>query len=158
MGTGALFTSSKSYFNYPCAHRQYLHDGNCKLIHGYSRSFHFVFEAIELDKCGFVVDYGDLHALKDHLDHMFDHTLLLNRDDPFWDTFVDLTKQGVCELRTMPYGIGMEGTAQYLCEWAETYVRTYTKGRAWVVSVESRENDKNASKYDNPNRGFKGWL
>ena len=32
------FTSTKSYYNFPCAHRQYRHDGNCHLIHGYSLS------------------------------------------------------------------------------------------------------------------------
>ena len=41
--TEECFTSTKSFWNFPCAHRQYRHDGNCHLIHGYSRSFHFVF-------------------------------------------------------------------------------------------------------------------
>ena len=44
--TEECFTSTKSFWNFPCAHRQYKHDGNCHLIHGYSRSFHFVFGAV----------------------------------------------------------------------------------------------------------------
>lgn len=153
-----LFTSTKSYYNYPCAHRQFRHDGNCAKIHGYSRSFHFVFGAKTMTKEGFVVDYGDLDELKQHLDYMYDHTLVLDENDPFMDTFRQLESQGVCDVRTQPLGPGMEGTAHYLCEWADEWLRKKTKGRAWVISVEARENDKNSSIYRNPDAGFKGWL
>ncbi|MEF3088149.1 6-pyruvoyl trahydropterin synthase family protein, partial [Bacillus altitudinis] len=77
-----VFTSTKTFSNYPCAHRQWRHDGNCALVHGYSRSFHFVFAAQTLDKCGFVVDFGGLHWLRDYLEYWFDHTLFLMADDP----------------------------------------------------------------------------
>ncbi len=30
--TEECFTSTKSYYNFPCAHRQYRHEGNCHLI------------------------------------------------------------------------------------------------------------------------------
>lgn len=150
--------STKSYYDYPCAHRQYLHDGNCALIHGYSRSFYFKFGAHNLDKCGFAVDYGKLKWLKSHLDYMFDHTLLLVEGDPELAIFKDLESRGACALRLMPYGVGMEGTAQYLCEYTDEKLRRETKGRCWVISVESRENPKNSSIYTNPNAGFKGWL
>ena len=66
------YTSTKTYSDYPCAHRQYKHKGNCALVHGYSRSFTFLFGAKERDQCGFVVDFGDLKWLKSHLDHLFD--------------------------------------------------------------------------------------
>jgi len=51
----------------------------------------------------------------------------------------------------------MEGTAHYLCEWTDKWLREQTKGRAWVISVEARENDKNSAIYVNPNAGFNGW-
>lgn len=152
------FTSTKTYYNYPCAHRQYRHDGNCAKIHGYSRSFHFVFGVKTFTKEGFAVDYGDLKELKSHLDYMYDHTLILDESDPEMEEFRKLEKRGVCDIRTHPQGPGMEGTAHYLCEWTEVYIRNKTKGRAWVISVEARENDKNSSIYHNPNAGFKGWL
>jgi len=152
------FTSTKSYYNYPCAHRQYRHDGNCAKIHGYSRSFHFIFGAKTMTKEGFIVDYGDLDELKQHLDYMYDHTLVLDADDPHMDTFRELEKVGVCDIRIHPLGPGMEGTAHYLCEWADEYLRKKTKGRAWVISVEARENDKNSSIYNNPTAGFNGWI
>ncbi len=152
------YTSTKTYYNYPCAHRQYKHKGNCRLIHGYSRSFHFTFGAELLTAEGFLVDYGDLDELKAHLDYMYDHTLLLEHDDPYIEQLKELEKNGVCTIRTQPMGVGMEGTAHYLCTWADKWLRKKTRGRAWVISVEARENDKNSSTYYNPDKGFKGWL
>jgi hypothetical protein len=51
----------------------------------------------------------------------------------------------------------MEGTAFRICMWADEWLRERTRGRAWVISVEARENDKNSSIYTNPDAGFKGW-
>lgn len=152
------FTSTKTFNGYPCAHRQYRHDGNCAVIHGYQRSFHFVFGVQCFTKEGFVVDYGDLDWLKAHLEYMYDHTLVLDENDPYMNTFRELEKAGVCRVRTQPLGPGMEGTAHHLCEWADKELRQRTKGRAWVISVEARENEKNSSIYTNPEAGFKGWL
>jgi|TARA_R100001530_G_scaffold43267_1_gene32935 6-pyruvoyltetrahydropterin/6-carboxytetrahydropterin synthase len=152
------FTSTKSFYNYPCAHRQFKHEGNCHLIHGYSRSFHFTFQAKTLSKEGFVMDYGDLKELKNHLDYMYDHTLILEDGDPHMDKFIELEKLGVCNIRTQPLGVGMEGTAHYLCQWTDNFLRKKTRGRVWVRSVEARENEKNSSIYRNPNAGFVSWL
>jgi len=150
------FTSTKTFFGYPCAHRQWRHKGHCALVHGYSRSFHFVFRAQERDACGFVVDFGDLDWLKDLLAYWFDHTLLLENADPLLPEFKALDKVGACALRTMPLGVGMEGTAQFLHETVDKELRARTKGRAWVVSVEARENEKNSAVYQCDN-GFIGW-
>ena len=127
-------------------------------MHGYSRSFHFVFAAVTQDVCGFVVDFGDLKWLRDWLTMMFDHTLLLNADDPLMPLFKQVESAGGAIIRVLPYGVGMEGTAQYVCETADSELRRITKGRAWVVSVEARENNKNSAIYVNPEQGHKGWL
>lgn len=152
------FRSTKAYHDFPCAHRQHRHDGNCALIHGYSRSFHFTFGAKTLDHCGFVVDFGKLKWLKEHLDFMYDHTLLLCEDDPELRVFRELQERGACSLRLMPYGVGMEGTARYLTEYVDAKLREETRGRCWVESVEVRENPKNSGLYYNPTAGFAGWL
>jgi hypothetical protein len=89
---------------------------------------------------------------------MYDHTLILDASDPEMEEFKKLENRGVCDIRTHPHGPGMEGTAHYLCEWTDNYIRTKTRGRAWVISVEARENDKNSSIYHNPDAGFNGWL
>ncbi len=156
--TEDILTSTKSYYNLPCAHRQWKHKGNCALVHGYGRSIHFVFAAKQLDDCGFVVDFGGLKWLNAWLEYMFDHTLLLRDDDPFLSDFLALQAKGACAVRTMPYGVGMEGTAQTVCEHVDIELRERTKGRCWIVSVEAAENEKNSAVYLNPNAGFKGWL
>jgi 6-pyruvoyltetrahydropterin/6-carboxytetrahydropterin synthase len=153
-----MYTSTKTLTNYPCAHRQHRHDGDCALVHGYSRSFVFVFGSETLDKCGFCVDFGDLDWVKAYLTYMFDHTLLLMPDDPLLGKFTEIAEAGGASIRLMPYGVGMEGTAQYICEYVDDTLRQRTKGRAWVISVEARENDKNSAIYTNPQAGFKGWL
>ena len=104
------------------------------------------------------MDYGDLKELKNHLDYMYDHTLVLDDGDPHMDKFVELEKLGVCKIRTQPLGPGMEGTSHYLCQWADNFLRKKTRGRVWVRSVEARENEKNSSIYKNPNAGFVSWL
>lgn len=152
-----IYQSTKSFWNYPCAHRQHRHHGNCALIHGYSRSFHFTFAAQTRDACGFVVDFGELKWLKRFLDEHFDHTLLLPPDEPHLGLFRELESHGACKLVLLPYGVGMEDTAQWVCEWADRELRHATKGRCWVVKVEVRENDKNSGIYVNPNAGFGGW-
>ena len=151
------FTSTKSFFNFPCAHRQYRHDGNCHLIHGYSRSFRIVFGAQTMTKEGFLVDYGDLDELKHWLDENYDHTLVIDIDDPWMDTFKKMHEAGVCKLIVQEEGPGMEGTAMRICNHADEWLRKRSKGRAWVISVEAFENEKNSSIYTNPDAGFKGW-
>jgi 6-pyruvoyltetrahydropterin/6-carboxytetrahydropterin synthase len=156
--TAAHFRSTKTFANYPCAHRQWRHEGNCRLVHGYSRSFHIVFAAKQHDRCGFIVDFGNLKWLRDWLDMMFDHTLLLEAADPHLAIFADLDAKGACALRIMPYGVGMEGTARLVCEFTDHHLRELTQGRCWVESVEARENDKNSAIYINPVAGWRGWL
>lgn len=153
-----MFMSTKTFRDYPCAHRQHRHDGNCALIHGYSRSFHFVFACEQRDKCGFVVDFGDLKWVKNYLDYTFDHTLLLNDDDPLLPQLRVIEAHGGAAIRIIPEGVGMEGTAEHLCKYVDQLIRTRTRGRAWVVSVEARENEKNSAIYTNPDAGFKGWA
>lgn len=139
-----MFLSTKSFWNYPCAHRQWRHDGVCKWVHGYSRSFHFRFVAKDRDACGFVVDFGSLKWVGEFLTRNFDHTLLLCKDDPLLPQFRALEAEGACKVITPPYGVGMEDTAQWVAEFTNGLLRLNTEGRCRVLSVEVRENDKNS--------------
>lgn len=149
--------STKAFYSYPCAHRQWRHEGNCALLHGYSRAFRFVFGAKQRDKCGFVVDFGALKWLRDFLEEKFDHTLLICADDPKKHIFEALHAGGACKLIIPPYGVGMEDTAHWVGEWADKELRERTKGRAWVVTLEVCENEKNSAVWTNPSAGFLGW-
>lgn len=140
------YRSTKSFWNFPCAHRQHLHPGHCKLIHGYSRSFHFLFESTtgELDGCGFVMDFSGFAPLKKWLDDNFDHTLLLNPDDPLLPEFRKLEELGACKIVVVPTMCSMEGTARWIHNtWAPWFKETYN-GSVELIQVEVRENDKNS--------------
>lgn len=155
-----MFTSTKTFSGYPCAHRQPAHTGNCALVHGYSRSFHFVFGSHQRDLCGFVVDFGDLKWLRDFLEAKFDHTLLLCYNDPLLDLFREIEAKGGAKIVVPPEGrgVGMEDTAEWVGMCVDKELRQRTRGRCWVVSLEARENEKNSAVWHNDDAGFHGWL
>ena len=92
---------SKSYDDFPCSHRQWRHKGHCSFVHGYSRSFTFWFAAKELDDNGFVVDFSSLKPLEKRLKEQFDHTFLINKDDPLLDYWEKLHNLEALDLRIM---------------------------------------------------------
>ncbi len=141
-----LFISTKSFQGFPCTHRQWKAESHCRFIHGYSRQFKFEFAARDLTKEGWVVDFGGLKDVKAWLDDMFDHTFLANQDDPYLEKFRQLDEDGVIQLRILP-NVGMEGTAKYVFEKVDEMIRKSTGDRAWVHSLEVRENEKNSAIY-----------
>ena len=140
------FTSTKTYRNLPCAHRQWNHKGHCAYIHGYSRQYTFHFEANEMDEHGWVVGFGDLKNLEKYLLDMYDHTMIISEDDPELSTFQDLHKKGLCDLRVVPEA-SLEGSAKTALEKANNILVEITNGRARCFKVEARENDKNSAIY-----------
>ena len=139
--------STKRFTDFPCAHRNHLHAGHCRFVHGYSRSFKFYFEASHLDPHGFVVDFSALKDVKAWLEHMYDHTLLLNEGDPELSVFRELEQRGACDLRVVP-SVSMEGTAELVFERVDAMIREQTGGRAWLVKVEVHENEKNSAELE----------
>lgn len=121
-------------------------------MHGYSRSFVVWFEAKERDDNGFVMDFGALGEVRAWLDDRFDHTLLLDAADPLLPDFRALEAKGGCKL-TVFDDVGMEGSAKYVFDWLDPWVREQSGGRVWVASIECRENDKNSGQYIAPAAG-----
>ena len=140
------FKSTKSFYGYPCTHRQWKAESHCRFVHGYSRSFHFEFAAKELTKEMWVMDFGDLKDVKAWLEDMFDHTFLVSQDDPYRETFQKLDEEGVIQMRVLP-NAGMEGTAEFVYERVNDMIKKKTDGRVWVTQVEVRENEKNSAMY-----------
>lgn len=140
------FKSTKRFSGYPCTHRQWRAESHCRYVHGYSRTFYFEFEANELTKEGWVVDFGGLKEVKAWLNHMFDHTFLVSQDDPAMDEFKQLDQSGVIQLRVMP-NPGMEGTALYVYEEASKILKKLYGDRAWISLVEVSENENNTAQY-----------
>jgi len=140
-------TCSKAFTDFPCCHRQWRHKGHCRFVHGYSRSFTFWFAATHLDEHGFVVDFSSLGPLHQQLAEQFDHTFLVNRDDPLLAEWQRLHQLGALNLRVLE-NVGMEATAKLVWGWANALLWRRYQGRCCCWKVEARENDSNSACYE----------
>ncbi len=140
------YSCSKHFSDYPCTHRQWRHPGHCRFVHGYSRSFTFWFVAHKLDQFGFVVDFSSLNSLEERLSKQFDHTFLVNADDPLIKIWKDLHDQQALDLRIMD-NVGMEATAKLVWEWANELLFERESGRACCLRVEAHENKLNSASF-----------
>lgn len=115
-------------------------------MHGYSRSFQLWFAATELDACGFVVDFSGLRSFEQKLRDQFDHTFLVNADDPLLSEWQQLHELGALDLRVMS-NVGMESTAELVWTWANALLLPRDQGRTCCWAVEAREDRRNAASY-----------
>lgn len=98
-----------------CCFRQWrATHSHCSTLHGYSIGIKLIFESETLDDRNWVMDFGGLKVFKAWADDMFDHTLIIAKDDPHLDTFLALDDigggyddRGVCDLRIVE-GVGCE--------------------------------------------------
>ncbi len=147
------YTCSKHFEGYPCSHRQWRHSGHCRFVHGYSRSFTFWFAASELDDLGFVVDFSSLKELEKKLKHQFDHTFLVNSDDPLIEEWERLHSLGAIDLRVMS-NVGMESTSKLIWEWANEFLKRVHQGRTCCWKTQASENNHNSAFYES----FPTWY
>lgn len=146
-----MHTCSKTYSNMPAAHRQHNHDGHCALIHGHNWSFEIEFSSERLDENGFVIDFGKLKFIKTWLEDKFDHTLLLNEDDPWLEYFM----QKVATVDDSPLGLESGPAclakivvvencgAEKLAEWVGKEVSKLLPEGVWVSQCICYEDSKN---------------
>ena len=142
------YISTKLFREFPTAYRNHNSKSDCYLLHGYCRDVYIQFYGNRLDKQGFVVDFGELGPVKDWLNEKFDHTTVLQADDPSIPDFVKLSQDGHLSLTLLPL-VSCEGWAEYIAKYVDNFVQQKTDGRAGVLSVEVRENDKNSGIYIN---------
>ena len=140
------FSCSKLFEGYSCCHRQWSHEGHCRFVHCYSRTFTLWFGAQELDSCGFVVDFSSLRPFEQRLREQFDHTFLANADDPLLAEWRRLDELGALDLRVMD-NVGMEATAALVWAWANELLQQRDGWRTCCWAVEARENRRNAATY-----------
>jgi 6-pyruvoyltetrahydropterin/6-carboxytetrahydropterin synthase len=151
--------STKLFENYSVALRQHkAKHSHCQLLHGYSFKFNVIFEPVFTDKNGglddmnWVVDFGGFkdpplgNGLKSWMDSMFDHTLMIEKDDPYLDFFQSAAMEGLCKLQVMEK-MGAENLAKLVFDKFNEVLSNTDGGRCKVVSVECFENDKNSAIY-----------
>ena len=146
------FQSTKTFDNYSVAIRQWkAQHSHCQLLHGYALEFKVWFEPIDplsLDEMNWVVDFGifSRNGLKEWMNHMFDHTLLIEKDDPYLEVFEAMGPMKLAKVHVMEK-MGAENLAKLVFEkFNDTFSKT-EGGRVKVVKVECFENKKNSAIY-----------
>ena len=91
-----MFKSTKLFDGFSCCFRQWKAETtHCRFLHGYGVSFRVTFEG-ELDHRNWVWDFGGMKRAKTKIDgmspkawmdYMFDHTVIVAKDDPFLPAF-----------------------------------------------------------------------
>lgn len=130
-----------------CAFRQPKAKSHCSFLHGYRLTAKFWFAAKELDEHNWVVDFGGLKELKKLLQKQFDHTTAISKHDPHLDSFIDLEKNKVVDLRIMD-GVGVEKFAEWCHAAADNFAGILTNMRARCVRVEVFEHEDNSAVYE----------
>jgi 6-pyruvoyltetrahydropterin/6-carboxytetrahydropterin synthase len=147
-----LYRSTKTYGHnegLSCCFRQWrATHSHCRLVHGYSLSFHFVFATRLLDERNWCLDFGAMKPMRAWLHEMYDHTTLVAVDDPHLVDFHRMSELGLIDLRVLP-AVGCEAVARQTFEHAQNFARTQTDGRVWAESVEVREHEGNSASYSN---------
>lgn len=148
------YQSTKIFDNYSVAIRQHkAQHSHCSKLHGYSFWFKVWFECDELDDMGWVVDFGGFkeaprgNGLKTWMDDMFDHTMLIEKDDPYLDFFQSMAMEGLCKLKVMDK-MGAESLAKLVFDKFNDVLSKTDAGRCRVVKVECNENEKNSGIYE----------
>lgn len=135
-----MYVSTKTYGTdrgLSCCFRQWRSThSHCSLLHGYSIGIRLVFESETLDDRNWVMDFGGLKAFKDWADHMFDHTLVIAKDDPHLDMFRKMAAMGlqdsggVCDLRLVE-AVGCEKFAELAYRVMNDILQTFQRGETW---------------------------
>lgn len=79
-----MYTLEKD-FKCEYAHRLMFHKGDCKNLHGHSAKIKLELSAKELNDNGMIIDFGHLGFIKDYFRENYDHTLILNENDPLYE-------------------------------------------------------------------------
>ncbi len=87
---------------------------------------------------------AERRRLEQQLREQFDHTFLVNADDPLLEDWRRLHEQGALDLRVMD-NVGMESTAALVWDWANSLLKQRDGGRSCCWAVEARENSRNAA-------------
>jgi len=142
-----MLTCTKRYDDFPFAHRAPNHDGHCRLIHGHNWSFEITFVAAATDENGFIMDFGKLKGLRDIFGRTFDHTFVLNADDPMLDDFKEFVQQHGIDNIVPIKDCSCEGVAKLVWQLSNSFAVKETSGRVRVQRVIVYEDSKNSAAF-----------
>ena len=125
-----------------------------RFLHGYAVSFRVWFEG-ELDERNWVFDFGGMKRAtttiegmspKDYFTYLLDHTTIVAEDDPYMETFKQMDKDGIIQLRILQ-DVGCEKFAEHLYNTINKFLYVETNGRVKATKVEVYEHERNSASY-----------
>ena len=141
-----MYLIEKRFEGYPFAHRQPKHKGHCAFVHGHNWDFTIKMMSEQLDENDFVYDFGNFKWLKEWFTEMFDHTCVINSDDPLLETtFKPLQEQNIIKLRIVPSG-SAEGLAKLVYDYVDLKLKE-AGVKATLTEVSVHEDYKNTASY-----------
>ena len=150
------YKSTKLFDGYSTCFRQWKAEStHCKFLHGYAVSFRVWFEG-ELDERNWVWDFGGMKRAKNTIDGktpkqyfewLLDHTTVVSEDDPYLNTFLQMDKDGIIQLRILP-AVGCERFAEFLYQKINEFLAIETDGRVKAAKVEVYEHERNSASYE----------
>ena len=148
-----MYQSTKLFDGFSCCFRQWKAEStHCRFLHGYGISFRVTFEG-DLDERNWVWDFGGMKRAKTlidgmqpkaWMDYMFDHTVIVAKDDPKLSGFQNMEIMNVIQLRTVE-ATGAEKFAEFIFHKLNKFVLTETQNRVRVAQVEFMEHGKNTA-------------
>ena len=150
-----MYQSTKLFDGFSCCFRQWKAETtHCRFLHGYGVSFRVTFEG-NLDHRNWVWDFGGMKRAKTliddmqpktWMDYMFDHTVIVAKDDPKLETFQAMEVMGIIQLRVVE-ATGAEKFAEFIYNKLNKFVHIETQGRVRITQVEFMEHGKNTAIY-----------
>ncbi len=129
------------------AFRQWRAESHCAFVHGYALAFEFEFGAHTLNRCGWVVDFGNLKDLKRAILATFDHKLVYAADDPNRELYRAMHASGVADVVELP-AVGCEAFAAYVAELAQQWLDAHEPdGRVCLLRATVKEHGANSATY-----------
>jgi len=137
------FSVTKRFDNLKAAHRQWRHSGHCSKVHGENWAFEVTLSAPRLSKNNFVRDFGDFKEFRAVLEGFFDHTLLIDADDPERLYFEEMNAKGLAKVIFVP-SASAEGLAQFVYSHSLSLEMPGVR----VTKVVCYEDSKNSAVYE----------
>ena len=141
------FQSTKLFTGYSVAFRQYkATHSHCKYLHGYSIKFKVTFQGT-LDVHNWVTDFGifSKNGIKEKLKYLFDHTTLVDKNDPELITFQELHNKNLIQMRIVD-----NLSCEYFAKLVFDIMSTINNDNMKCIEVICMENDNNSAAYRIP--------
>jgi len=127
-------------FKFECSHRLNLNYGSpCLSLHGHSYKVKVTVYSNDLNKNGMIIDFVELKEFQEYLDRIYDHSVIVNKQDTELLKFVKSTSQKYVEFET---NTTSEKIAESLCTHFYEMFKDRINMRKLIVTVWETEKNE----------------